>query len=147
MVQPYSITEKIGYFTLDNASNNDTALQHIARQLPQQDISLDSVHCRLRCFGHVINLVVKTFLWGSDAEVFEAQIGTYQDLQRETEELEAWPRRGPLGKLHNIINWISRSPQRRERFQEKVRKSLGPNTKALSLIRGNTTRWGGTMIH
>ena len=95
MVQPYSITEKIGYFTLDNASNNDTALQHIARHLQQQDISFNPVHRRLRCFAHVINLVGKTFLWGSDAEVFEAQIATYQDLQRETEELEAWWRRGP----------------------------------------------------
>lgn len=143
VVHPYRITEKIGYFTLDNASNNDTALQYIARHLKEQDISFDPVHRRLRCFGHVINLVVKTFLWGSDAEVFEAQIASYQDLQCEVEEVEAWRRKGPLGKLHNIINWISRSPQRRERFQEKVKKSLGPGTKALSLIRGNTTRWGG----
>ena len=96
----------------------------------------------MRCFGHIINLVVKSFLWVSDAEVFEAQISTYHDLQQETAELEAWRRKGPLGKLHNVISWISRSPQRRERFQAEVRKSLGPNTKAVSLIRSNTTRWG-----
>ena len=80
VIQPDHITEKIGYSTLDNASNNDTALQHIAQHLKEQDISFNPVQRRLRCFGHVINLVVKTFLWGSDAEVFEAQIASYQDL-------------------------------------------------------------------
>jgi len=142
VVEPYSIIDKIGYFTLDNASNNDTALHHIAQHLKDLDITFDPIQRRLRCFGHIINLVVKSFLWGSDAEVFEAQISTYHDLQQETAELEAWRRKGPLGKLHNVISWISRSPQRRERFQAEVRKSLGPNTKAVSLIRSNTTRWG-----
>jgi len=142
VVEPYSIIDKIGYFTLDNASDNDTALHNIAQHLKDLDITFDPIHRRLRCFGHIINLVVKSFLWGSDAEVFEAQISTYHDLQQETAELETWRRKGPLGKLHNVISWISRSPQRRERFQAEVRKSLGSNTKAVSLIRSNTTRWG-----
>jgi len=140
IIDPYTIIDKIGCFTLDNATNNDTALQHIAQHLKELDILFDPLQRCLPCFGHVINLVVKAFLWGSDAEVFEAQISTYHDLQRETEELEAWRRKGPLGKLHIIITWISRSPQRRERFQAEVKKSLGSNTKAVSLIRGNTTR-------
>ena len=136
------IIDKIGYFTLDNAGNNDTALEHIGQHLKELDIIFDPIERRLRCFGHVINLVVKSFLWGSDAEVFEAQISTYQDLQHEIAELEAWRCKAPLGKLHNVITWISRSPQRRDCFQAEVRKSLGPNTKAVSLIRSNTTRWG-----
>lgn len=103
-------------------------------------MSFDLIKCSLRCFGHVINLVVKAFLWGSDAEVFEAQISTYQNLEHETAELEAWRQKGPLRKLHNIISWISRSPQRHECFQAEVRKSLDPNSTAVSLIRSNTTR-------
>jgi len=57
--------------------------------------------------------------------------------------LETWRRKGPLGKLHNIIVWISHSPQRRDRFAERVKQSLGPSTNALSLINRNSTRWGG----
>jgi len=30
IIDPYSIINKIGCFTLDKATNNDTALQHIA---------------------------------------------------------------------------------------------------------------------
>jgi len=71
IVEPYSIIDKIGYFTLDNASNNDTVLYHIAQHLKEQDITFNPVQRRLCCFGHVINLVVKSFLWESDVKVFE----------------------------------------------------------------------------
>jgi len=143
IIEPYNIIDKIGYFTLDNASNNGTAMQHIAQQLSEQGISFNPVERRLRCFGHVINLVVKAFLWETDAEAFQAEITNQQELQQEAEELATWRRKGPLGKLHNIIVWISRTPQRRDRFSERVKKALGPGTKALSLINGNSTQWGG----
>jgi len=87
--------------------------------------------------------VVKAFLWGTDAEAFESEIISYQQREREVEELETWRCKGPLRKLHNIIVWISRSPQRLDRFAERVKQSLGPSTKALSPINGNSTRWGG----
>ena len=90
IIDPYSTIDKIGFFTLDNATNNDTALQHIALHLKELDIPFDPLQRRPRCFGQVINLVVKAFLCGSDAEVLEAQISTYHHLQREAEELEAW---------------------------------------------------------
>lgn len=143
IVKAYKITDKIGYFTLDNATNNDTALQHISQHLHDLGIDFNPVQRRLRCFGHVINLVVKAFLWGTNSVAFEAEINSHQEMQQEAEELEAWRRRGPLGKLHNIITWISRSPQRRDRFEEKVQHLLGADTKALALIQGNTTRWEG----
>lgn len=143
IIKTYQITEKISYFTLDNASNNDTAVQHIAKYLHELGQEFNPTQCRLRCFGHIINLTVKAFLWGTDADAFEIEINSHQVLQHETEELEAWWQKGPLSKLHNIITWISRSPKRRDRFEEKVQQILGPNTKVLALIHGNTTRWGG----
>jgi hypothetical protein len=33
------------------------------------------------------------------------------------ELLVFWRKRGPIGKLHNLINWIRYSPQRRQAFQ------------------------------
>ena len=140
----YKLVDKIGYFTLDNATNNDSALRFIKNYLGEIGILFDPVSRRLRCFGHVLNLVVKAFLWGEDAETFEAEIITRQDLDREVEKLQAWRRKGPLGKLHNIITWICRTPQRWDRFEEKVRQNQEVGAvKALSLIHGNDTRWGG----
>ena len=104
-------------------------------------IPFDPVTRRLRCFGHVINLVVKVFLSGEDPEAFEIEITNYQALEKEQEELLAWRKKGPCGKLHNLLVYITRSPQRRDRFEEKV-KQLHPHSSILTLIRGKETRWG-----
>jgi len=143
IIETYQITEKISYFTLDNASNNNTAVQHIAKYLHELGHKFNPTQRRLRCFGHIINLTVKAFHWRTNADAFEIEINSHQQLQHESEELEAFRQKGPLGKLHDIITWISRSPQRGDRFEEKVKQVLGPNTKALALIPGNSTWWGG----
>ena len=62
IIKPYNIMDKIGYFTLDNASNNGTTMQYIARKLQEYEIFFNPIERRLPCFGHVINLVVKAFL-------------------------------------------------------------------------------------
>jgi len=118
---------------------------NIAQQLSEQGISFNPIERLLGCFGHLINLVAKAFLWGTDAEAFQAEITNHQELQQVAEELATLCRKGPLGKLYNIIVWISRTPQRRDRFSEHVKKALGPGTKAFSLINGNSTRRGVTM--
>ena len=142
IVKTYQITEKLGYFTLDNATNNETALQYISKYFNELGIEFNPIKRRLRCFGHVINLIVLASLWGTNLEVFEMEINSHRELQHETVELEAWRQKGPLGKLYNIITWITRSPQRRDHLEEKVIHALGSDTKALALVRGDTTRWG-----
>ena len=62
LVKTYQITGKIGYFTLDNASNNNTALQYISKYLHELGIGFNLIKRRLRCFGQIINLTVKAFL-------------------------------------------------------------------------------------
>jgi len=53
-----------------------------------------------------------------------------------------WWKRGPLGKLHNIVQWIGQSPQHQDEYAEKVRQ-LNPESTAAALVQGNVTRWGG----
>ena len=47
--------------------------------------------------------------------------------------METWRRKGPLGKLHNIVVYIQRSPQRRSAFQKL--------SQGRRLLRDNKTRW------
>jgi hypothetical protein len=142
VAQEYKIEPKIGYFTLDNASNNDTAMKCISAKLRELNIEFDPVQSRLRCHGHIINLVVKAFVWGEEPEAFELEAESLRNQQDEEAELLLWRRRVPIGKLHNIIVWIGRSPQRRDKFNEKV-KQLHPERVATPLVYGNGTRWGG----
>ncbi|OBS15334.1 hypothetical protein FPOA_28515 [Fusarium poae] len=62
----YQITEKIGYFTFDNAENNDTAMGAIGREL-----GFTGASRRGRCFGHTVNLSAKALLFGKNASAFE----------------------------------------------------------------------------
>jgi len=136
------ITERIGYITTDNATNNDSALVELGNTLGRRNIVFNPETSRIRCFGHVINLVVKGFLWGSDWEVFETNTAYNRDIAKEGDLLQAWRKKGPMGKLHNIGIWILRTPQRRDRFAQRVRQVRGSEyTGPLIPLVGNVTRW------
>jgi hypothetical protein len=58
-------------------------------------------------------------------------------------ELNLWRKRGPIGKLHNIIIFICRTPQRRERFAAiRTFDSIDKGDfDYLQLVVDNATRW------
>jgi hypothetical protein len=88
--------EKIGYFTLDNAENNDTAMEVIGAEL-----GFDGRLRRGRCIGHTINLSAKALLFGKNADAFEQQLSGAEALS--DTEYARWRKKGPVGKLHNIV--------------------------------------------
>lgn len=103
---------------------------------------------RVRCVGHVLNLVAKAIMIGGgsgikpDIDVFEQQL---QSLARdEREQLARWRRRGPVRKLHNIVVWICRSLQRIEVFETLQKRALDEGnqfTKQIyRLVHSNDTR-------
>ena len=119
VIQEYGIVEKIGYIQADNAGNNNTCVEALFNQI---NPFIDSVHRRLRCHGHIINLAAKAFLFGSNFDAFELEISNLEllklEIKHEKELLASWRKRGSIGKLHNIILWIRKSPQRRQAFME-----------------------------
>ncbi|GKT52663.1 hypothetical protein ColTof4_14305 [Colletotrichum tofieldiae] len=66
---------KLSYFMLNNAKSNDTYLEALARWFP-----IDVGRRRLRCIGHIINLVVQGVIFGPNASKFETE------LRRATDE-------------------------------------------------------------
>jgi len=142
VLDKYKIDTKVGYVTTDNASNNDTALVELGAMLQERNIHFDLITSRVRCFGHIINLVVKGFLWGSDWEAFEANIAYNTDIAKELHLLKSWRKKGPMGKLHNIGIWILRTPQHCDHFSQRVRLARGQEyTGPLISLIGNITRW------
>jgi len=114
-IEDYEIAPFVGMFNVDNATNNDTALTEIASRLRRSGHeSFNPVEARLRCFGHVLNLAVKAILWGKEIEAFDLN---HRDAQRELGILNEWQRKGPLKKLHNVVTYILKTPQRRDAFE------------------------------
>lgn len=144
----FTVERLIGYFTLDNASNNDTALLAISRHLQRIGIhDFDPEQRRICCYGHVLNLVVKAFLYGSDEELLELAIierGEDDEITAEDFEFElaAWKKLGPLGKLHNALTFIRGSPQRLDRFSTVIHETYPAAGKVISTVPivGNLTR-------
>ena len=58
--------DNLGHFVLDNATNNDTTLIELAKSL-----NFDPLEWRLRCMGHILNLIAEQYLFGQDATLFE----------------------------------------------------------------------------
>lgn len=107
---------------------------------------------RLRCMGHIINLVAREALFGEDVDVFEVETAARQDL---VDQLAIWRRKGPIGRLHNLVTWIYQSPQRRTRFHDaqracwtelNLKKDLNGNPVTLDLVQDNGTRWNSTWM-
>ena len=109
ILSEFGIQERVGYFVLDNASNNDTAVEALA-----EEFGFDMKERRLRCAGHIINLVARQILFGTDPDTFELEVNIAKD---EADDLLLWRKKGPVGKLHNVIKYIKDSEQRRKRFE------------------------------
>ena len=58
--------EHVGYFVLDNAANNNVAVEFLA-----EDLSFYAPHRRLRCTCHILNLAAQEIIWGRDKDSFE----------------------------------------------------------------------------
>jgi hypothetical protein len=83
---------------------------------------------------------------------------------RKRKRHEIWRKRGPIGKLHNIVTYIRTTPQRREEFEEKVKGEIEKQKsyiaatvqpdedaeevlkKPLMVVQDNQTRWNSLFV-
>ncbi len=123
------LQNKVGCFILDNAANNDRAMEQLGSTLKWSKPTTK----RIRCFGHVLHLVASDMLAINDGDSFE-------DL--DPDDFDEWRKTGPVGKLHNIVVWIHRSNQATamlRKLQEEDPDKDYPGT--LDVILDNSTRW------
>jgi hAT family C-terminal dimerisation region/BED zinc finger len=133
VLKDYGIVHNLGYFTMDNAPDNDTMMTALSLILRREfRLQYDPIHHRIRCQGHVINLAVKSFLFVTDKEALEEDEET-NIYNISVKEIEEWRKKGPLGKLHNFVIFLHKSTQRLHHFLE-----LSGNHR---IPRDNTTRW------
>jgi hypothetical protein len=142
LIRHFKLEKCFGYAITDNASENRACLNLLAEEL-----GFDPAKRHVLCIGHIINLVAHKVLFGSDIEAFEHKLESH--VTAEAVELASWRRKGPIGKLHNLIRYIMYSSTRQEAFirlQEIAIENRGeapdePRQQPLYLIRDNATRW------
>jgi hypothetical protein len=99
--------DKLGYFVLDNAANNDTAIAALGRVY-----NLDATHRRLRCGPHTLNLIGQAIISGVDRNAYD---NATEQLNTAELYMQEWRKQGPSGVLICVINYI-KTPQQYELF-------------------------------
>ena len=121
VIKFWRLERSLGVFVSDNADVNDVAIGLVLARL-RPDIK-DSQQRRSRCLGHIINLAAKAFLFGSDVDAFEQVAGDDSGQVIESAAARSaqaeWRRKGPVGKLHNLVVYIRSSTLRREAWKRK----------------------------
>ncbi|KAH7461835.1 hypothetical protein FOMA001_g18917 [Fusarium oxysporum f. sp. matthiolae] len=79
----FGLQDRIGYYTLDNATNNDTAMEALAAEF-----DFDKDERRIRCAPHFLNLAVRAMMYGSKRDNFDELLAHWGDKDFMTEEDE-----------------------------------------------------------
>lgn len=148
----------LGFFTLDNIPSNDTGVRHLI-SLPSLMHTLNPAlknpaFARLRCIGHIINLVAQAFITGTERSSTSLPIAPASCAS--IEEMKEWAESGPVARLYNLVTFIRRSPQRRDSFAISIqhyRKNLAADDASnlfsvhhnIQLINCTATRWNSTL--
>jgi hypothetical protein len=136
LIEEYDIGNNLGAFQMDNADNNDTCLRQLATKF-----DINPAQQRMRCFGHVINLVVKALLMGTGLSKFQKELTDAND----SDTFRIWRNQGAIGKLHNIIRYIMRSTQRIYAFNEAQQAAVAELLTFFYMLKVDTgIRWNST---
>ena len=125
VAKEYNIVDRLGYFTLDGAGNNNTAVVHLNEHIRRDGgAGFNPVERRLRCFSHIQNRVVRKLLFGKkvrqleeeveeeDADIIAVDEDEYMNMDeshsvmKEDESNDCWYAIGAVGKVHNIVKFI-----------------------------------------
>lgn len=146
VLEEYEISRNLGAIIGDNATTNDTLCRTIAQWYSDEfDLLWEPEKQRIRCLGHIINLIAQAFLFSGSSTVCSLRDLEIAD-QEEQEGIELGVVRqgemrsiGPMGKLHNIVVHIRSSGLRTKEFISKSCKMIPLD---------NRTRWNSwyTMI-
>jgi hypothetical protein len=93
-------------------------------------IEYSAMKNRIRCMGHIINLSAQSFLFVNQTDALE---DSDSDSSITLSDMEKYRRLGPLGKLHNFVVHIGRTPQRKQQWKLISRGKW--------VSRDNGTRW------
>jgi hypothetical protein len=145
VIEDYGIFDLLGTLIGDNATTNDTFVDHIQSYMDQEfRTEWLPQEQRLRCLGHILNLIAQAFIYAIKQAPSEDDFASYDSAdavqEAELERLIVRTRKakvrrmGPLGKAHNIVIHIMSSPHHIKIWFKILNQELRPKM-------DNRTRW------
>ena len=106
---------KLGYFVLDNAYNNNTVINKLAAVY-----HFTAADRRLRCACHILNLVGQTIMFGRDIDAYD---NASENKTMKEFYMKEWRKEGPLGVFLDIVNYIN-TPNQWRVFEDCQREAI-----------------------
>lgn len=75
VIKDYRFEDKLGFFVLDNASSNNTCVAEPARLF-----GFNANEHRLRCIGHILNLIAQELLYGNNYKRFQGKVASVNEV-------------------------------------------------------------------
>jgi hypothetical protein len=75
VIKDYGFNNKLGFFVLDNALSNDTCVEELARLF-----GFNADEHRLRCIGHILNLIAQELMYGNNYEKFRGEVASVEEV-------------------------------------------------------------------
>jgi len=107
---------------LDNASNNQTALDEISNQLDRLGIGFDSVNHKIPCFPHIINRCAQRIINNFSSADFSNVPDSWKvegATIYKVPYVEAL-KRDPIKRVRALVKAIRVSPSRREALRKTI---------------------------
>lgn len=156
VIREWGLESRIGVSICDNTFDNDSCLAALYPRLDPRYGPKDVKHRRMRCLALILNLVTKAFFYGDGADAFELDSDHLEKLGDRERALQHWRRKGPVGKLHNIVKFIRASEQRMEAFRKagignetagelEIFSISEPSGVELGLMENNAVRLNSTL--
>ncbi|CAG8690565.1 2244_t:CDS:2, partial [Cetraspora pellucida] len=131
----FGILLKIFMITSDNATNNDTFMQHLETICYNENIAFNAIESHCRCVAYVINLAVQDILKQLKAGKAQTENAIFDNMNTPIMAGNI------ILKLRKLVVKIRSSPQHREQFMRQV-KAVGLEN--CNLILDIKTRWNST---
>ena len=137
VLKDYGIVRKLGAIVGDNAPTNNVLCRLIQKKFKDTlGFNWEADYWRIRCLGHIINLIVQAFLFTNLVNLESLELYDKQEEARVFDITEAVRSQfrllGPLGQAHNIMVHICGSAGRTEQFRTLAGRMIPMD---------NRTRW------
>jgi hypothetical protein len=152
------ILDRIGGITLDNASNNDSAMAELEDYFEECGLKYNAKQQQVRCVSHVIHLAVQALLDAlpnpDDFDICNipnsAVKATFRQTRCDPKYAKAL-KSDLVGRTAEVVKQLWSSGQRREALKQAIcythhDRRIVPPLSILQLLRQVVTRWSSTFF-